>query len=274
MAGCWGRDSTVLDFMFTPFPCVIDDDFSIICVYRNGEMSTRAIALIEYYPGMYATESPVETTVRDALIVFKFRTYSGPVIGLVLGDHYLHVYEELHDFMTAGLGNGRCKLVDVRRNHEDSIEEAPLAQLIASMTDIVIKEIDESLGAWIGEPRRYEGIDYIKGLNDMTLSLKVIDRCRDRFAFIHGLSTFKPSIAFTLGNIANIRDNLTVRRHEGPVLNPVLRLAQKLNYDPVDRAESYVRFLRDYAENRMSETFDDEENLTTSEQNILRSLGP
>ena len=270
MAGCWGSDSNVLDFMFTPFPCVRDGDFSIISVYRNGALPNRvnAIALIEYYPGMYATESPIDVTYHDTLIVLKFRTYSGPIIGVITGDHYLHVYEELHNFMTVGLRNGRCKLVDVKRNYKDAIE-APLAQLIAFMTDIVVKEIDESLGAWSGN-RRFEGVDYIKGLDEMTLTLKVIERCEDRFAFIHGLSTFKPSIAFTLENIANIRDNLTVRSHEGPILNPVLRLAQKLDYDPEINAESYVPFLRNYVSAQMTETYED---LTASEQNILRGVG-
>lgn len=272
MAGCWGSDSKVLDFMFTPFPFVVDGGgFSIISVFRNGVTADRAIALIEYYPGMYTAESPVDVSYRDKLILLKFRAISGPIIGVILGDHYLHVYDELHNFMNTGLENGRCKLVDTERNHEDSIE-APLAQLIAYMTDIVVKEIDESLTDWIGDARLFDGICYIKGLNDMTLTLKVIERCANRFAFIYGLSTFKPTLAFTLENIADIRDTLTVRSHEGRALNPVLRLAQKLNYDPETHAESYVRYLRGYVSNRMTETFDDYDNLTTSEKNILEVL--
>lgn len=277
MSNRWGSDSKVLDFMFTPFPaCVKDGNLSIICVYRNGKLTDstkwahKVLGLTESYPGAYNTVAPIHVAELKTLIVLKFQNHKGPIVGVIIGDHYLHANDELNYFMNAGVENAPCKLVDLYNDREDDDEviQASLAQLLSFMTDIVTKEIDESLIRWNYTASAYEGVNYIKGLNEMTLTLKIIERCANRFAFIYKAQHFAPSIAFTLENIADIRDTFALRAYETPAINPVLLLAKKLGFN--DSATSYVKYLKDYSAQYMTDRYSDD--ITASEQNILYGL--
>ena len=279
MAGCWGSGLYGLDFMFTPFPCVVGgaagvEGSAIVHVYRNGaiteeESVQRVFALIEYFPQMYSANMPVKTSVGNAITSYEFRAGLGErVIGIIVDKYYLHAYEELHRFMSAGFVNDSCKLVDLQKNYANPTL-APLAQQLSVMADIVVKEIDESL-IKRNENRQFEGFDYIKHENEVTFSLRVIERCRNRFAFVYGISTLNPTIAFTLENLATCRDDMTVRTHDPPPIDPVFKLSQTLLYDS---NSTRVNFLREYANLCMDGNFClNDTNLTVSEVNILRAL--
>ena len=274
MACNWGTDSTCVDFTFTPFPCSNDDEYSIVNIYKNGlisENEENVLGLIEYYPGQFNIILPIFKKHYDSLLVIKFKNNFKPIIGIITGNHYIHRYDELTNFMNVGNKNEFCGLVDLKESG-NIIQEESLCQLIAIMTDFIIKEIDESELSFHNKHNHpiFEGINYINGLDEMTLTLKIIEKCRNRFIFVYGVSsTFRPSLGFSLEDLCNIRDMLTNRQHDNIILNPVLILAQKLQYDAQKHSKTYVEYLREYVSNHMTKDF---VNLSVSDQNILNGL--